>query len=144
MLCLVAQSCLTLYNPMDCSLPGSSVYWILQARILVWVAIPFSKNCLCLLFNYNLLFHVILKSLRVSILVMKEKLLSCVSLFVIPWTVVYQAPLSMGFSRQQYWNGSGLGQHWSGLPFPSPVIPAIVSLICFFPPPPPLPHEVLF
>ena len=41
----------------------------------------------------------------------KVKLLSCVQLFVTPWTVAYQAPLSMGFSRQVY---------WSGLPFPSP------------------------
>ena len=40
---LVAQLCLTLYNPMDCSLPGSSVHAILQARILEWVAIPFSR-----------------------------------------------------------------------------------------------------
>ena len=37
---LVSQSCLTLCNPMDCSLPGSSVHGILQARILEWVAIP--------------------------------------------------------------------------------------------------------
>ena len=36
---------------------------------------------------------------------------SCVQLFVIPWTVGHQAPLSMEFSRQEY---------WSGLPFPSP------------------------
>ena len=39
---LVAQSCLTLCNPMNCSPPGSSVHGILQARILEWVAIPFS------------------------------------------------------------------------------------------------------
>ena len=39
------------------------------------------------------------------------KSLSRVQLFVIPWTVVYQASLSMGFSRPEY---------WSGLPFPSP------------------------
>ena len=39
------------------------------------------------------------------------KLLSYVQLFVIPWTVAYQAPPSMEFSRQEY---------WSGLPFPSP------------------------
>ena len=39
------------------------------------------------------------------------KSLSCVQLFVTPWTVARQAPLSMGFSRQEY---------WSGLPFPSP------------------------
>ena len=41
----------------------------------------------------------------------KEKLLSCVQLFATAWTVAYQAPPSMGFSRQEY---------WSGLPFPSP------------------------
>ena len=40
-----------------------------------------------------------------------KSLLSCVQLFGIPWTVVYQASLSVGFSRQEY---------WSGLPFPSP------------------------
>ena len=38
---LSRQSCLTLSDPMDCSLPGSSVHWILQARILEWVAMPF-------------------------------------------------------------------------------------------------------
>ena len=42
---------------------------------------------------------------------MKVKSLSCVQLFAIPWTVAHQAPLSMGFSRQEY---------WTGLPFPSP------------------------
>ena len=40
----VAQSCQTLCDPMDCSLPGSSVHGILQARILEWVAIPLSKD----------------------------------------------------------------------------------------------------
>ena len=42
---------------------------------------------------------------------MKVKLLSRVRLFATPWTVARQAPLSMGFSRQDY---------WSGLPFPTP------------------------
>ena len=41
---LVAQSCLTLCNPMHHSLPGSSVHGILQARILKWIAIPFSRG----------------------------------------------------------------------------------------------------
>ena len=41
---LVAQSCLTLCNPTDCSPPGSSVHGILQARILEWVAISFSRG----------------------------------------------------------------------------------------------------
>ena len=40
---VVLQSCLTLCDPMDCSLPGSSVHGILQATILEWVAIPFSR-----------------------------------------------------------------------------------------------------
>ena len=38
------QSCLTLWNPMDCSLPGSSAHGILQARILEWVAMPSSRR----------------------------------------------------------------------------------------------------
>ena len=41
----------------------------------------------------------------------KVKSLSCGQLFATPWTVAYQAPPSIGFSRQEY---------WSGLPFPSP------------------------
>src|SRR5574340_70981 len=41
----------------------------------------------------------------------ESKLLSCVQLFATPWTVAYQVPPSMGFSRQEY---------WSGLPCPSP------------------------
>ena len=41
---LVAQSCLTLCDPMDCSLPGSFVHGILQARILEWVAMPSSRG----------------------------------------------------------------------------------------------------
>ena len=41
---LVAQLCLTLCNPMDCSPPGSSVHEIFQARILEWVAIYFSRG----------------------------------------------------------------------------------------------------
>ena len=38
--CSDVQSCLTLCDPMDCSVPGSSVHGILQARILEWVAVP--------------------------------------------------------------------------------------------------------
>ena len=40
----VAQSCLTLCNPVDCSLPGSSIHEILQAKILEWIAISFSRG----------------------------------------------------------------------------------------------------
>ena len=42
--CSVAQPCLTLCNPMDCSPPGSSVHGILQTRIQEWVVISFSKG----------------------------------------------------------------------------------------------------
>ena len=42
--CLVSQSCLTLWESMDCSLPGSCVHGILQARILEWVTVPFSRG----------------------------------------------------------------------------------------------------
>ena len=40
----VAQSCPTLYDPVNCSVPGSSILGILQARILEWVAISFSRG----------------------------------------------------------------------------------------------------
>ena len=67
---------------------------------------------------------------------MKVKLLSRVRLLATPWTAAYQAPPSMGFSRQEYWNGVPLPspiacwdplsmgfprqEYWSGLPFLSP------------------------
>ena len=41
---LVSQLCPTLCNPMDCSPPGSSLHGILQARMLEWIAIPFSRG----------------------------------------------------------------------------------------------------
>ena len=44
MLCLVTQLCLTLYNPLDCSLPAPLSMEILQARILEWVAMPSSRE----------------------------------------------------------------------------------------------------
>ena len=46
--CLVAKSCLTLCNLMDCSPPSSFVHGISQARILEWVAIPFSRGSSCM------------------------------------------------------------------------------------------------
>ena len=42
--CLLAKSCPTLCDPMDCSLPGSSIHKIFQARILEWVTISFSRG----------------------------------------------------------------------------------------------------
>ena len=86
------QSCPTLCDPIDGSPPGSPVPGILQARTLEWVAISFSNAC-----KWKV----------------KGKSLSHVRLPVTPWTAAYQAPPSMGFSRQEY---------WSGVPLPSPLI----------------------
>ena len=66
--------------------------------------------------RFPLLFPDSLKIKRVVIVHLcnykvKVKLLSRIQLFATPWTVAYQAPPSMGFSRPEY---------WSGLPFPSP------------------------
>ena len=84
------QSCLTLCDPIDGSPPGSPVPGILQARTLEWVAIAFSNA-----WKWKV----------------KVKSLSRVWLLAAPWTAAYQAPPSMGFSRQEY---------WSGVPSPSP------------------------
>jgi len=84
------QSCLTLGDPIDGSQPGSSVPGILQARTLECVAISFSSA-----WKWKV----------------KVKLLSRIRLLATPWTAAYQAPPSMGFSRQEY---------WSGVPLPSP------------------------
>ena len=84
------QSCPILCNPIDGSPPGSPVPGILQARTLEWVAISLSNA-----WKWKV----------------KVKSLSHVRLFATPWTAAYQAPLSMGFSRQEY---------SSGVPLPSP------------------------
>ena len=76
------QSCPILCDPIDGSVPGSSVPGILQARTLLWVAISFSNA-----WKWKV----------------KMKSLSRVLLFTTPWTVAYQAPPCMGFSRQEYW-----------------------------------------
>ena len=52
---LVTQSCPTLYDPMDCSPPASSVHGISQARILEWVAISFSRGSSQIISNLGLL-----------------------------------------------------------------------------------------
>ena len=84
------QSCLTLCDPIDGSPLGSSVPGVLQARILEWVAISFSNA-----WKWKV----------------KVNSLSRAWLSATPCTAAYQAPPSMGFSRQEY---------WSGLPLPSP------------------------
>ena len=52
----VAQSCPTLSDPMDCSLPGSSAHGIFQARVLEWGAIAFSINEISLAFSFYVQF----------------------------------------------------------------------------------------
>ena len=84
------QLCPTLCDPIDGSPPGSTVPGIHQARTLEWVAISFSNA-----WKWK----------------MRVKSLSHVQLFATPWTSAYQAPPSMGFSRQE---------DWSGVPLPSP------------------------
>ena len=62
-------------------------------------------------FTVRILWSLAWRILSIVCRKVKVKSLSCVWLFATPWTVAYQGPLSMGFSRQEY---------WSGLPFPSP------------------------
>ena len=83
------QSCPTLCNPIDGGPPGSAVPGILQARTLEWVAISFSNA-----WKWKV----------------KVKSMSRVQLSATPRTAAYQAPPTMGFSRQEY---------WSGVPLPS-------------------------
>ena len=78
------QSCPTLCDPIVGSPPGSPVLGILQARTLEWVAISFSNA---------------------GKWKVKGKSLSHVQPSATPWTAAFQAPPSMGFSRQEYWSG---------------------------------------
>ena len=112
----VAQSCPTLCDPMDHSLPGSSVHGIFQARVLEWGAMTLVQM------NSGALSE----SRKVRMLgrishgwadVCSSDL---VQLCMTPWTAAYQAPPSLGFSRQEY---------WSGLPLPSLNLGPAASLI---------------
>ena len=55
--CLVAKSCLTLCNPMDCRLPGSSIHGIFQARILEWVTISFFREGIKIKLTWQVISH---------------------------------------------------------------------------------------
>ena len=91
------QSCSTLCDPIDGGPPGSPIPGILQARTLEWVAFSFSNA-----WKWKV----------------KVKSLSRVRLLVTPWTAAYQAPPSMGFSRQEYWSAisfSRSGYTWVDL-----------------------------
>ena len=98
------QSYPTLCDPIDGSPAGSPVPGILQARTLEWVAISFSNA-----WKWKV----------------KVKSLSCVWPSATPWTAAFQAPPSMGFSRQEY---------WSGVPLPSLKGNRVItkSLVIFF------------
>ena len=96
------QLCPTLCDPRDRSPPGSPVLGILQARTLEWVAISFPNA-----WKWKV----------------KVKSLSCVWLLATPWTAAYQAPPSMGFSRQEYWSGVPL-------PFPSLIQQILLIILC--------------
>ena len=164
-------SCIWLFcNPTDCSLPGSSVHGISQAKVLEWLAIAFSRgffqprdqthiSCigkwilyqwaareiplnsymllLLLLEVASVVFHSVrphgqqptrlprpwdspgkntgvgchffLKFMKVK---SESEVPQSCRLFTTPWAAAYQAPLSMGFSRPEY---------WSGVPLPSPI-----------------------
>ena len=78
------QSCPTLWDLTDGSPPGYPIPGILQARTLEWIAISFSNA---------------------SKWKVKVKSLSHVRPSATPWTAAFQAPPSMGFSRQEYWSG---------------------------------------
>ena len=95
------QSCPTLSDPIDCSPPGSSIHGIFQARVLEWGAIAFSKNHLCMGINKYPQFHHI-KSVCLYVCVC---VCSVMYNSVTLWTAARQTPLSMGFSRQDYWRG---------------------------------------
>ena len=164
--CVHAQSCLTLCDPMDWSLPDSSLHGILWARILEWVTMPSStgsfrprdrtcvscgswiagrfftaeplgKPCMYLSMHLTLLqskyiptwhqdmvpvsFHFSWLKLYfipfffvpdIALLLLLLSRFSRVQLCATPDTAAHQAPPSLGFSRQE---------HWSGLPFPSPM-----------------------
>ena len=116
----VAQSCPTLSDPMDCSLSGSSIHGIFQARVLEWSAIlQFQISDLNFLRpSFKVKVGPYPASLRADMRIYRPSMPVCVlsrfsrvQLLATPWTVAHQVPLSLGFSRQGY---------WSGLPFPPP------------------------
>ena len=134
------QSCPTLCDPTDCSPSGSSVHGILQASILEWVAMPSSTgssaprdqthvSCGCCMAGglftaeppgetqwkagnaIERLGREIQETIKCRLLLLLSRF-SHVRLCVTLQMEAHQAPSSLGFSRQE---------HWSGLPFPSPM-----------------------
>ena len=81
----VAELCLTLRDPMDCSAPGSSFHGIFQARVLEWGAIAFSSACIFVYINESPSMY--LKLTRRKSMACCAQSVSHVPLSVIPWTV---------------------------------------------------------
>ena len=121
---LVTLSCLILCDPMDCRPSGSSVHGILHSRILEWVAIPFSRRSSqprdqtqvsCISGRFFTIWATGRTTGFYGLVLLLLLLLSHFSRVWLCATLemeAYQALLSLGFSRQE---------HWSGLPFPSPM-----------------------
>ena len=120
---LVTQLCPTVFDPIDCSPPGSCVHGILQERILEWVAIPFSRGSSqprdwtpvsCIAGRFFTVWDTREACVCVCLHACMLSCFSHVRLFATQWTlwtVACKAPLAMGSSRQEY---------WSGLPCPPP------------------------
>ena len=117
------QLCLTLCNPKDCSLPGSSVHGILQIRVLEWVAVPFSRGS-SQPTDWTPVSHIVGGFFTIWVtreaqnFKWKCQSLGRIQLFVTPWTVGHQALLSMGFSRQEYWSGYSAEDSAEDIPDP--------------------------
>ena len=99
---------LSLCKPVDCSLPSSSVHEISQAGILEWVAISYSKgyswtHVSCV--GRWILYHWATWGGLKHLMYMYATGFSHARLLAILWTITSQAPLSMGFSRQEYCGG---------------------------------------
>ena len=98
------QSCLTLYNPMDCSSPGSSVHRILKAKILEWVTIFFSRDqtrvsCVSCIGRWGLYYKNHLGCPYIRIQISSVQSLSLVWFFATPWTATCWSSLSITNSR---------------------------------------------
>ena len=132
---LFSQSCPTLCNPMDCSMPGFPILHYLlefaQTHVL-WVGNPIQPSCPLSppsssahnlsqhqsLFQWTGSSHQVAKGLELQLQhqsfqwMLLLSRFSCVRLCATPETAAHQTPPSLGFSRQE---------HWSGFPFPSPM-----------------------
>ena len=94
---LVAQPCLTLWDPIDCSLPGSSVHGIFQARPLEWIGIPFSRGS-SWLWNWIQVSHIVGRFFTVWAVAPKRMFMK----------TILSNPVSKSFSESKRVNGMKL------------------------------------